>query len=362
MKSLKNTVSHFSTEPTFKQRVGRFWDWYASVAQRFYTTIESGKCPELGEETSKSIDEILGSFAWVFGPGSKPKEHSLTLSGEGDRHKQLLSRYWLECAPKLDGWTFYPARQPGTVEGWGLKIHDEDFRPIEFWLTPEVNEENQIVNLTVWHPLFAKLNDDQKWRVLFIVLDEALGEYGVQQWIGKIDMAADKLARSIPIKELRPFIADLEKSKGWKKLPPGEGCTGYSIKKQHDAFPRGDIFVGTTMHSTLLNDYLDAEGKWENPLAAYGADYAYLAIPADWFPDGKQVDARGKVEDALDAALRAEKSGRLLGGAMGTENGYIDLLLLDGARSREIVMRVAKECGVPAETELRSFASDLHAS
>ena len=37
----------------------------------------------------------------------------------------------------------------------------------------------------------------------------------------------------------------------------------YTIKEQHDKFLRGDIFVGTTSHMQLVNDYLHAEGELE---------------------------------------------------------------------------------------------------
>jgi len=351
-------VSESQPQPTFKERVARFWGWYAANAERFYQTIEDGKSPDLADKVSKKVDEQLGSFAWVFGCGANGKGHSFTLSAEGDKHKQLLTQYWAECAPKLDGWTFYPARQPDEIhEKWAFEIHNMNFYPIEFLLTTDIDENRKLVHITAWHPLFEKMDKGQKLQMLFLTLDDLLGEYGVGQWIGKIDISADKPTQSIPIKELPALIAELEKREGWKKYPPGEEGVVYRIDKQHDAFPRGDVFVGSTMHMPLINDYLEAKGKWDNPLAEYGANFFYLTIPTSWLPSGNEAGARGKIEDAIDAALRAEKSGRVLGGATGTKNAYIDLLLLDGTRSRELVMRVVKEQSLPKETALLPFTT-----
>src|SRR5262249_37179129 len=109
-------------EQTFKSRVESFWHWYAQVADRFYRTIEGGKCPDLAPEVSASIDKMLPGFAWVFGPGPDRQGHSFTLSGEGAPHRQLLCLYWSSRAPALKGWTFYASRQPGSIEGIKMMI------------------------------------------------------------------------------------------------------------------------------------------------------------------------------------------------------------------------------------------------
>ena len=104
-------------ELTFKNRVQNFWRWYAEVAPRFYQTIEAKDCPSLAGEVSTKVNEMLPGFAWVFGPGANGNGHSFTLSGEGDIHRQLLTMFWRSQAPEISGWTFYHARQPGSVEG-----------------------------------------------------------------------------------------------------------------------------------------------------------------------------------------------------------------------------------------------------
>jgi len=81
-----------TTETTFKARVDRFWQWYASVADRFYRTIEEKRVHELPDELSAKVNEVIEGFAWVFGPGEEGG-HSLTFSGEANLHRQLLATY-----------------------------------------------------------------------------------------------------------------------------------------------------------------------------------------------------------------------------------------------------------------------------
>ena len=358
MLSLLKRKAPVAADATFKTRVQRFWEWYAQVSPRFYQVIEAGKCPTLAKEVSAKVDELIPGFAWVFGPGADGQGHSFTLSGEGNLHRQLLAIYWLAHAPSLPGWTFYAARQPGSIRGQRMEIGGRKFDPLEFWVTPFVALDEKKVDITVWHPLFDSMEERERWTVWFLFLDEALGEYGTQQWIGQIKLNPERLADSIPLEELPEFLRRAEAERGWKKLLPGESGVVYRCEEPHGRFLRGDIAIGSTMHPGLINEYLEAEGEMEDPLSGTGADYVFVAFDARILPAGAEATARGEIEDGLDQALKASASGRLLGGGWGTTNAYIDLLLFDGPASLKIVQQVLREKSVPAGSTINYFAKE----
>jgi hypothetical protein len=343
---------------TFKERVESFWHWYESVADRFYQTIERGQCADLAPEVSTKVEEWLPGFAWVFGPGAGGPGHSFTISGEGVLHRQLLALYCVSRAPQLAGWTFYPARQPGKIEGIRMEFEGENFDPMEFWLTPTVDADSEKVNLAVWHPLVPKLGTQALYSPLFLFLDEVLGEFGTGQWIGEINIGNHRLTEAIPLHELQSFLQKVQADTGWARLPPGESVTVYEPTRQNAPFLRGDILVGQTANPNLIQDYLQNDGQLDDPLAGTGADYVFVAFPANFLPEGQQSEARGVIEDALSAALTAAQSGRLLGGAFGRQNAYLDLLLWDGQRSLELVTNVLREQNLPAGTAIHFFAQD----
>lgn len=348
--------------PTFKARVERFWSWYTEAAPRIYQAIEADRCQMLAKEISAKVKEVAPRFAWVFGPGANGRGHSFTLSGEGNPHQQLLTIYWLAQAPSLAGWTFYAARQPGSIRMLHMHTAGHKFNPLEFWVTPFPNRDKEKVDIKVWHPLFDKIPEEERWRVLFLFLDEVLGEYRTQQWIGEIKHDRTRLADSMPIEELNEFLTWVETEHGWKKYPPGEGYMVYRLNQQHDHFLRGDIAVGSTVHPRLINEYLKAEGNLEDPLKETGADYVFVAFDAAILPKGKQADARGEIEVFLDKWLKASASGRLLGGAWGRRNAYIDLLLFDGASSVKIVEDALRQKSLPQGTSINYFAKEKKAS
>ncbi|HEX2855553.1 MAG TPA: hypothetical protein VHO24_20120 [Opitutaceae bacterium] len=343
---------------TFNERVDAFWRWFQGVAPRFYATIEAGNCSDLSAETSAKADELFPGFAWVFGPGEGGKGHSFTLTGEGNVHRQLLALQWLSRAPAITGWTFHAARQPGPIKGHVIEIADMNFDPQEIWVTPRIDKENEKIDLTVWHPAWERIEERQRHTVTFLFLDEALGEYGTDWWIGEIKFGRDRLGDSFPLEELADYVSASAENCGWKKYPPGESCALFSFKQAPGDFPRGDIRTQTTCVSRLVADFMNAAGEFDDPLAGSGADYVYVSIAASFFPPGDEVTRRGEIEEAVEAALKKIQGGRWIGGALGTERGYCDFLIFDGKRSLTAIQKALASREVPAGTMIEFFARE----
>lgn len=346
---------------TFNVRVAKFWEWFAEVGPRFYAAIEAGKCGDLSGETSAKVDELLPGFAWVYGPGGGGGGHSLTLSGEGNEHMQLLAIQWRAQAPVIPGWTFHASRQAGSIKGQAIEIDGLRIETREIWVAATVNVESEKIDLTVWHPAWEKIKEGQRWTIVFLFLDEALGEYGTQWWIGEILMGQDRLAESFPLEELAGYVEEASRKYGWKKHPPGEVWRVLKVQEAGGNFPRSDLFVLTTAASRLFRDYMEAEGEFRDPFPGLGADYLYVSITRDFFPEGGEANKRGEIEDALDSALKEGDSGRCLGGGMAPERAYVDLLVFDGEKSLKIVQKTLRILGLPRGTMIEFFVREKRA-
>ncbi len=347
-------------QPTFKTRVETFWKWYAQQADQFYETIERGQCRELADDVGRFMAETLPHLSWVFGPG-EGGGHSFTVTGEGHVPKQLLAEYWHACAPEIPRWTFYASRQPTPVER--LKDFEIGFGGQEsvdaesFQLAMTVDNERELIDLVAWHEALAQVDEEAHMQILFLLLDEALGEFGTQTWIGKIDVEPIVTRkRVISLCELPQFVEQVNRYHQWKKLPPLKSYSLYDLAQQTNS-PRGDTIIGSSVIPREVFELIDNNGRLpEDPLEDTGAQFVYLAIDSQVFPDGKQSDVRGNIEDALDEALEDQASGRTLGGAFGINETYIDLLLLDGNRSMELVRQTLTGLQLGGRFRIAPFA------
>lgn len=346
-------------EATLKERCTAFWAWFASHAARFHEVIEQGQCASLAEEVGQAVDRWLGGMAWVFGPGEGPSQHSFTLTGEGILTRQFVAEYWLSRAPRLPNWVFYASRQPAAdPHHFSLKISGEPFDPGQLWVAHYVDEQEEKLDIMAWHPAFAKLDEGAAMRVLFLLLDEVLGEHGTQNWIGEIKIGNTRLKDAYPLWELGEVIAKVSEEQGWEKLRPLDCGTSYSRKEPGNNYPRADVFVGTTRNFALIQAHGAAEGRLEHPLKDLGVEIVFVSLDRACLPEGREVDFRGEVEDALNEALQARGEGECFGGATGVERAYIDLMLYDGKRSLATVLEVLRKRGLPEDTHIRWFTED----
>jgi hypothetical protein len=347
-------------EPTFKQRVHEFWTWYAQVAERFRQTIDAGDCASLADEVGEFIDETLPGFGWVFGPGQNGG-HSFTLTGDGQVAKQLLTRYWLAAAPDIPTWTFYASRQPTPIDKLrtsSIRVSESESVDVEtFLVRTEVDEENEQIDIVAWHPAYDSVPSEHHLMILFILLDEALGEFGTEMWLGEIKIQKfERDSKTRTIADLPEFIKQMNAYHQWQKLPPLESCSVYQMTEQTDG-PRRDTVVGSSVIAGIVMDYIDNGGKLdEDPIAGTGAELVYIAIDGEVFPDGQQADVRGNIDGAISESLQTNVSGETLGGAFGVHESYIELLLFDGERSREILERTLSDLQLHGRYRLEPFA------
>lgn len=345
------------SELTFKTRVENFWDWYRDNADRYYEAFSEGTGPDLIEEISRGVTKWLPGFAFVFGPGKNGAGHSFTLSGEGNINQQFLTSYWLSQAPELEGWTFFDARQPSDcVEEYTIDIAGFDIQGADIQVDTEVDEDEEVIDLVAWHPQFSEMDDNLRYTVFFIFLDEVLGETGAQSWIGNISLSDELSDKARPITELRQFVKQVQGYYQWEKLPPCETYMGYQMPEPSNAYPRSDTVAGATSNFRLLGDYFENSGQIEDPLEGTGASFVYLHLERPILPAGNEVDFRAEIEEKLDQQLRAQALGRVFGGATGVSGAYIDVLITDGQNSKAAIQEVMTSMGVGEHYSVENFS------
>lgn len=342
-------------ETTYKQRVELFWQWFTESADELVQNIDQGQAdldldrsedsasaPETKSDIAKTVNAVmdmwLPGFNYVFG-SEAGKGYSFTLSPNGDVDLRFLAEYWLSRAPKIEGWRFFSSRQPGLDGEFNIEIEGVNFSSADVRFGVEVDQEKEVVDVVVGHPNFVE-DDDINSQVAFIFLDEALGEVGTEMWIGKIELAGAESKTPIVIKSLATEVVSLASMHQWEKQTPEKTYTGYSVEKPGEGYPRSDTIAGATCHFQLVGEFMEREGLLNSdPVAPHGARFVYLAIDATDFDPENEVQRRVEIEENLNELLIEHGSGRVLGGATGISHAYIDLMLVDGEASIDLIQQ-----------------------
>ena len=343
-----------SDECHFLQRVDDFWAWFPTVAQEAYQDMNEGDLDGIMSRFPSEMNRLMPNLSWVFGPG-KDDGLSLTITGEGQKGKQMLAACWLNRAVELPNWSFYASRQasPRTSnEGAEIDVGGNRLGLIDVRATPIVDVESQCVDLQVWHPLFEKLDEDGRWQILYLFLDEVLGEFGTQTWLGNLEFEPGE--HNLSLIDLPPYLNRLQDQHEWEKHSPLEEYTGYQTNEPVVGYPRSDVIAGYTLYPHLIFQYgQQGEPVEEDPIEGTGAEFVFVTIDNKYLPEDDPTVGREEIERIVVESLG--ESAWLIGGATGIESSYLDFLLLRGDESKQKIQQALQSLNVDLGSEILSF-------
>ena len=310
---------------SYRARVDAFWTTFRENAARYHKAIQGGEASSLAKELSALVESLLPDASWELMPGTSEGREALAIMSPSNRPQQFLLREWKRCAPTDIPWDFHmrkPAATPAARRST-MTYGGREYRAKDLMFTAEVREEDRKVDLTVFHPHFTTVDEDERATVGFVWLDWMLGEQAVEVRVGHIAFA------TAPSKAATGSFADLSAwfartTKAWGPLPdPLDQALGYRDPK---AAPgrglRKDVHRAATLLKTVV------ERPDEDPLRGTGAVLGHLTL--GWMPGAPAPTwkalrvAEQTVVDAIVPSL-----GALTGIALGHDFTYIDLILFD---------------------------------
>ncbi len=341
---------------TFREQVLEFWSWFPRVAPLLAEHIESGAGLEtLPFNFADEIRSKIGGLAWMFGFNKATSRFSLTVTGEGQKARQLLSQFWLSQAIEIPDWDFYCARQPSPPESLAFLEIDIGGNTVDaesLMIFTEVDDKANAVNIKAWHPAFEPIPEDARFQILFLMLDEALGEYGTQTKLGEIQFSEEQ--DSIPLARLQDYLKNLWLNKGWEEISPLESYAGYRADSTV-GFERADTVAGHTCVPQIVLPFLESKGCLdENPIENSGAEFLFVQIKGDALKSDDPLSNRNQIEEEI--ARRLSGAGYVVGAATGAENMYIDLIIFDGERSKAAIEEALLIHHLDGQFELKPFA------
>lgn len=344
-------------QKTYRQRILEFWDWFPAQAPSIDAALRSKDPHEAMAIFVAEVRERISGLAWVFGRGEEDGRRSFTVTGEGQAVRQLLAQFWLENATPVTHWDFYNAKQPAAVDSLNnmvIEVADQrvDFNTVQIQTTADLDQHQ--VDLVIWHPVFQRLEEEDRFKIVFLLLDELLGELGTQNRLGKIDIEPNE--GPMPLLELRDFLDQTWKENDWDDPEPSARFTGYGFEDPTDNFLRSDTVAGFTCTPHVVFEYLEKGGPLDDdPLEGTGASLMFVELTQAGLDHlDSPIDYRNGIEELVTAYL-AGGGGYLTGAATGVNHAYLDLILFDGENSLAAV-RDAVSKGHEGTYEIHPFA------
>jgi hypothetical protein len=200
-------------EPASKQReaIAGFWSWWQREGRALATGSTTGEVAtdRFAAAMAAAVHGIEPGLSWETAAGMT-SQHLLCVSAGGIPELRAVARRWLMGAPPADElWGFADLKLPvaGDLGDRSLRVGDRDYRIAA--ATVDARVRGSAVDVSIHHPHFADLTDDERNLVSFLLLDQVLGEEAVETWIGDISSSPVPALDPVPIGGLRSVVAGL---------------------------------------------------------------------------------------------------------------------------------------------------------
>lgn len=320
---------------SFKSKVSKFWESFSE---------EEGQIREMmdnkveGETLLNFVDSILQiAFTKIYfemGINNEDK-YELILTPEGDRVRLMQLHYWLQYAPQhlWEKWNFYSAKPPHGKAGSTIMMYDIKLEENDIFIYPEIDNDRSKINIEIYSPKLMRLDQNKRYSLFFIYLDQFIGELYTMEYVGYIDFVEDKLDKeSILISDLKSIIDNTIENNSWPKFEnPCEIYSGYRMEpNEKEGWKlREDIFSGYTSCTPILNEYYNGKSEHFDDAKENGVRFGFLFFENINVPRENIVNFRGNIEDKIMTEIASYGIANSLGGATGFHFSYIDFIIYD---------------------------------
>lgn len=328
---IKQHVEDCNIEMPFAYRVERFWNWFVENEKKLSEMIQP-KTSEDANELTAFINEGTSLISDnLYYNLSVDNEFSFSVEGWPDLF--ILYPYIISRMPDClkSRWKFNPFNK-GTDKAFGFRMFGTDIDTSRIMIRASYIKESDSFHISYYEKNLNKLSEDESDSAMWVMLENTLGEGIEFKYIDEIERASKSKGDMISLPDLKKHIKKTLESYGQKFVEnPKEVYSGYRMKPQESDDLRYDVITGTTCLDSLVDDYYNDSTDIFDHINSFGAKAVFIIFPNPYELDGNDIiDLRHELEDRIsEEILEPMNLGQVIGGATGTHNCYIDLIVFD---------------------------------
>lgn len=324
-------------ERTFKLRIEEFWKKFQVKELELYQMIQSQDDPEA---IMSRIQELLDvAFDSVYFELSlQDNKCEIILTPEGNRVKWILYYFWMKMAPAELSirWNFYAAKPPvADPLPVSFNMYDIEVSDTDFEIYAEVNRSSSVIDLFVHAPKFDSCTDQQKYTILYVLLEHYLGEVNLMEYVGEITFIGkgeEEEGVQVDAMQLLSFLKNhIDKNK-WLTIDKPTDCfSTYSMDPvEEDTLDlREDVIAGNSSCIPVINEYYNDDPTAFRYAMENGALIGFFYYDNTRFTPQTSVAFREEMTEKLQDQIKDRYIADVIGGATGLDYSYLDVIVYD---------------------------------
>ncbi len=320
---------------TFRQRADQFWQWFSDNEAHLAEMVEHH-----GRFDSEEIVAFISQGVTLIGqdiPFNIGGNYEFAFAVEGQDYLFYLLPWLVARQPEAlrARWHFSPYLPGSSQQDYALGIYGQQISMGEVQVAITYDEEHNRFDLRFYAAKLNQLAENERLNAFYMMMELTIGEGLSRVYIREAQPAAAPTADMFPLPQLQQeMAATLAAAEQKMEQQPGHRYSAYESQPRGCENLRDDVIFGISCFLPLVNQFYQEESSIADQLSHYGAVAAFLLFPYGETPPREVLDLRHALEDRLEQEVLGERGngqeiGLLLGGAMGTQYAYIDLLLYD---------------------------------
>jgi len=377
-----NDTSETERRTALLLAIDRFWQQFTRAAPEIVATFSRAAELNIAEFMQTHLSAIDQRLMWEYGPPVRGGERRLVITPESERELRPLVDSLLARAPALPGWEFYAHRLAEDLETALATVQGRTEIDMSRWQVQVTLGEHHLLDLK-WLVPHGTQGENLQYAA-YVASESLLGEEAMDTWIGEISV--EEQARPRVLNRLfgrheagsanagtpellrarvellvaaidRDLCAEPQSSIDQENAE----YTGFSLepKEQEDYAGRFDLFTSVTSMPEMWRAAHSELAFCSRRFSKHGETFCYVKLDGRDSADHMDVAARGKIEDALNEALRPGGLGSVIGGGTGRRYTYIDLALSHLDHGLAEMRRMLQQVGVPERSWLLFFDAHL---
>jgi hypothetical protein len=196
--------------PNPQEAAVAFWHGWFDLLPTVSAAIGDGEPHRVENELCELVAGLHPDLHFSLERGHRAI-YALVISGQEDPKLRSYTDAWIEAAPSEDMiWEYHdsvpPVPDPTEVT---VNLGAHRIRLADIRVVAQVDEEEGLVDVAVYHPELAALDETARQAMTFLPLDVTLGERLAGERIGRVETAEILPEGTIDLLELRGLVRAL---------------------------------------------------------------------------------------------------------------------------------------------------------
>lgn len=195
------------------ERATTFWQWWDDNLPEIASALGDSEPQRIENLVAEAVAGVHQDLTFSIEHG-EDAAYALVISSQADPELRPYTDAWMAAAPAADTLWEYHDSVPAVPDPTEVTVNlrGEKYPLDQVRIAAQVDEDEALVDVAVYHPGFRALDDNARRALTFLPLDATLGERLAADRLGRVETVEAEPEGTIGLLELRELVREVDRN------------------------------------------------------------------------------------------------------------------------------------------------------